>query len=50
MGQISRKTFYEVSKVLNKRQPSAVTVCAICTTSHISIVFNKKPDNQSFIF
>ena len=26
-------TFYEMSKVLNKRQPSAVTECALCTTS-----------------
>ena len=31
-------------------QPSAVTACAISTTSLISIVFNKKPDNQFFIF
>ena len=57
MGQIFKfqersiyiTTFYKMSKVLNKRQPSAVTACAICTTSLISIVFNKKPDNQFFI-
>ena len=30
-----------MSKVLNKRQPSAVTACANCATSLISIVFNK---------
>ena len=36
-------------KVLNKRQPSAVTACAICTTSLISTVFNKKT-RQSFIY
>ena len=42
-------TFYKMSKVLNKRQTSAVTACAICTTRFISIVFNKKPDNQFFI-
>ena len=43
-------TFYKMSKVLNKRQPSAVRECAICTTSLISIVFNKKKaDNQFFI-
>ena len=35
-------TFYKMSKVLNKRQPCAVTACAICTTSPIFIVFNKK--------
>ena len=58
MGQIFKfqessiytTTFYKMSKVQNKRQPSAVTACSICTTSLISIVFNKKPDNQSFIF
>ena len=58
MGQIFKfqrrsiyiTTFHEMSKVLNKRQPSAVTACAICTASLISIVFNKKPDNQFFIF
>ena len=33
-------TFHKMSKVLNKRQLSAVTVCAICTTSLISEVFN----------
>ena len=42
-------TFYKMSKVLNKRQPSAVTACAICTTSPIYIVLNKKTDNQFFI-
>ena len=41
-------TFYKMFKALNKRQPSAVTACAICTTSLISIVFNKKPENQFF--
>ena len=58
MGQIFKfqersiyiATFYKMSKVLNKRQPSAATACAICTTSLVSIVFNKKPDNQFFIF
>ena len=40
--------------MLNKRQPSAVVICAICTTSLISLVFNnipviKKPVNQFFI-
>ena len=43
-------TFYEMSGVLNKRQPSAVIACAICTTSLLSIVFNKKTRNQFFIF
>ena len=43
-------TFYKMSKALNKRQPSAVTACAICTTSLVSMVFNKKLDNQFFIF
>ena len=28
-------------KAVNKRQASAVTACAICTTNLISIVFNK---------
>ena len=41
-GSIYITTFYKMSKVLNKREPSAVTVCAICTTSLIFIVFNKK--------
>ena len=58
MGQIFKfqersfyiTTFYEMSKVLNKRQPSAVTACVICTTSLTSIVFNKKPNNQFVIF
>ena len=58
MGQILKfqersiyiTTFYEKSKVLNKRQPSAVTARAICTTNLIYIVLNKKPDNQFFIF
>ena len=53
MGQIFKfqeryiytTTFYKMSKVLNKRQQSAVTACSICTTSLI-----KKPDNQFFIF
>ena len=58
MGQIFKiqersiyiTTFYKMYKVLNKRQPSAVTVCAIYTTSLISMMFNKKSDNQFFIF
>ena len=29
--------------MLNKRQPSAVVICAICTTSLISLVFNNIP-------
>ena len=35
-------TFYKMPKVLNKRQTSAVTVCAICKTNLISTVFNSK--------
>ena len=35
-------TFYKIYKVLDKRQQSAVTACAIFTTSLTSIVFNKK--------
>ena len=31
-----------ILQVLNKRQTSAVTVCAICKTSLISTVFNSK--------
>ena len=38
-----------MSKVLNKRQPSAVTTCAICTTSLISILLNKKT-RQSILY
>ena len=34
-------TFYKMSEVLNKKQPNAVTACAICARSLISIVFNK---------
>ena len=43
-------TFYKMSKMLNKRQPSAVTTCAICTTSLISVVFNKKNNRQSILY
>ena len=39
-----------MSKAVNKKQRSAVTGCAICTTSLIAIISNKNPDNQFFIF